>query len=520
MARARPAPLLPTLTPTTSALAANRLGTGAVVLFVMSAIAPFVVQGGIVPAALAVTGLIGVPVAFLAVAGVLALFSPGYVAMARHVANAGSFYTYIARGLGKPAGVAAAWVALLAYNPFQIGAAGAFGAFAAPLVAGWFGVGLPWWVLSLAAWALVTMLGVRSIDLSGKVVGALILAEIATIVVLSVAGLLTSDVPLSAAPLDPGHLVGPGAGTLAVLALTGFAGWEQSVVFSEEVRDPKRTVPRATYLSLALIAALYGFASWAMIVAGGVDGIVGRAQAEGPELLFTLAGESLGPAAVTFGRVLLLTSLFAAMVAFHNIIARIAFALGREGVLPKAFGRTSAGAGAPKYGSLAQSGLALVMLAGYVVAGYGFGGRDNPVVHLFYWGGATGAVGILLLITATAFAIPIFFARNHNTETAWRRRIAPLAALVLLLTLTVLALGNLDVLLGVPPGSTLTRAVPLAYAAVAVAGASWALWLRVRQPSVYAAIGLGAKAATAPAVPAPRTPAHSAAITRKETSIR
>jgi hypothetical protein len=205
----------------------------------------------------------------------------------------------------------------------------------------------------------------------------------------------------------------------------------------------------------------------------------------------------------------------AAMVAFHNIIARIAFALGREGVLPRAFGRTSAGSGAPKYGSLAQSGLALVVLAGYV-----FGGWDNPVVQLFYWGGAAGAVGILLLITATAFAVPVFFARNQNTETAWRRRIAPLAALVLLLTLTALALSNLDVLLGVPPGSMLTRAVPLAYAAGAAAGAGWALWLRFRQPSVYAAIGLGAKAATAPPVPAPRIGAHSAAITRKENSVR
>jgi hypothetical protein len=44
--------------------------------------------------------------------------------------------------------------------------------------------------------------------------------------------------------------------------VTGFVGFEQSVVYSEESRDPRRTVPRATYLAVALIAVLYRFAAW------------------------------------------------------------------------------------------------------------------------------------------------------------------------------------------------------------------------------------------------------------------
>jgi amino acid transporter len=509
----RPAPAIPVLTPTSSALAHDRLSTGTVVLFVISAIAPFVVQGGLVPTALAVTGLIGVPIAFLAVAGVLAIFSVGYVAMARHVANAGAFYTYIARGLGKPFGVGAAWVALLAYNPFQIGAAAAFGAIGAPLVEQWFGLAMPWWVLALAVWALVAVLGVRSIDVNGKVVAALIAAEIATILVFSLAGLLDADTVITAAPLAPSNLLGTGAGALGVLALTGFAGWEQSVVFSEEVRDPKRTVPRATYLSLAIIAVLYAFASWAMIVSSG-DDVVARAQGEGPELLFNLAGRTLGPAAVTIGHALLLTSLFAAMISFHNIIARYAFALGREGVMPRAFGRTSRRTGAPVYGSVAQSVLALFVLVGYVVVGW----RD-PLVQLFYWGGSLGAIGILLLITATSIAVPIYFARTATDEGIWRRFVAPIVASALLLGLTWLALSNIDVLFGVASGSTLTWAVPVAYAVTAATGVAWALTLQRARPAVFAAIGLGANAATAPAIPAPRSPMHSAAL-RQEESVR
>ena len=44
---------------------------------------------------------------------ILAVFSMGYVAMSRKVVNAGAFYTYMTHGLGKPAGVAGSFVAVL-----------------------------------------------------------------------------------------------------------------------------------------------------------------------------------------------------------------------------------------------------------------------------------------------------------------------------------------------------------------------------------------------------------------------
>jgi amino acid transporter len=85
-----------------TALARDRLGVPSVVFFVMSAAAPLTVVAGVVPTALAVTGLTGMAIGFLAVAVVLAIFSVGYVAMARHIANAGAFYAYISRGIGRP----------------------------------------------------------------------------------------------------------------------------------------------------------------------------------------------------------------------------------------------------------------------------------------------------------------------------------------------------------------------------------------------------------------------------------
>ena len=121
-------------------LAHNRLGVPAVVFFVISAATPLTVVAGVITTGFAVTGIIGLPIAFVAMALLLALFSVGYVAMSRHITNAGAFYTYVTHGLGRPAGVGAAWMALFAYNALQVGLYGIIGAAAAPLFADWFGV--------------------------------------------------------------------------------------------------------------------------------------------------------------------------------------------------------------------------------------------------------------------------------------------------------------------------------------------------------------------------------------------
>jgi len=285
-------------------------------------------------------------------------------------------------------------------------------------------------------------------------------------------------------------LTGAGAGALLVMAITGFVGFEQSVVFSEESRDPRRTVARATYITVALIAVLYAFASWAMISAAGPDKVVERAATEGPELFFNLAAVPLGDTALHLGHALFLTSLIAAMISFHNIISRYMFSLGREGVMPRLFGRTVPGTGAPKNGSLAQSTLGLAVLVLFAVMGW------DPLVNLFFWFGSAGALGVLLLVTLTSFAVIGFFARHREGESVLHRVIAPIVGAVLLVVMSYLAVDNIATLLGVEPGSTPAVVVPLSFVVLFAAGTIWGLILRSSRPQVYAGIGLGARSVT------------------------
>jgi amino acid transporter len=332
-----------------SKLASNRLGVPAVVFFVLTAATPLTVVAGVVTTGFAMTGLIAIPIAFLVIGALLILFSAGYVAMARHIENAGAFYAFVARGIGRPVGVGAAWVALLSYCALAIGLYGLIGVAAAPLLEQWFGIAVAWWVPAFACWLIVSTLGLQAVDLNGKVLAVLLTLEIGVIAVFSVSNLFNpaENAGSVLTALSPGELFGSGTGALLVLAVLGFVGFEAATVYSEESRDPKRTVPTATYVSVAILAVLYGLASWAMTVATGSDNIVDASREQEIGVIFNLAGEQLGGTAVLIAEVLLVTSILAAAISFHNTVARYMFALGRERVLPSMLGRTSARAPPP-----------------------------------------------------------------------------------------------------------------------------------------------------------------------------
>src|ERR1039457_7194483 len=278
------------------ALARGRLGVPAVLFFVLTGVAPLTVAAGGIPTAYATTGLTGIPATFLLVGGVGGVWATGYVPMPRHITNAGAFYALIARGLGRPAGVAAAMVALVAYSFLQVGLYGAFGPNAASEASAHLHLHAAWWVWALAAWAVITVLGLVRVDITGKVLGVLLSAEIIVILAETIAGLARPEGGhLSFAVLSPAALTSAGSGTigvLAVVAVLGFVGFQQAPVLAEEARHPRRTIPVATYLALGAIAVVYTGAAWAMTAHTGQSHVVAAAAAQGPGLLFSLDRKS------------------------------------------------------------------------------------------------------------------------------------------------------------------------------------------------------------------------------------
>ena len=483
----------------TGALAAGRIGGLAVLGSTLSAVAPFTMVAGLGVVGLSVTGNLALPLGYVLVAVLLGVFSAGYVTLSRHLPHAGAFYSQAAAGLGPSVGVASAWVALLAYDALQVALFGIVGSAAAPLVQDWTGLTPPWWLVAYAAWALVAGLGVSRVELSARVLQVLLTCEVLVLATYDVVWFAHPAHGIAWTMLDPARLFGGGSaagslGPVLAIAVLGFIGFETATVLSEEVRDHARTIPRATYAAVGFVAVLIGGSVLAVGSAAGADAVVARAGKEGPDLVFTLAAAHLGPGAATAGRVLFLTSVLAALASFHVTTARYAFALGREGALPTRLGRASAH-GAPRAASLTQSALAFVVITVFAVAGW------DPLTNLFYIGGTSGALGILVLLPLGSLAVLGFFAHDRHGETHWRTRIAPTLSLTGLLVVLGLVLAHFAALLGVDDGSPLRWGVPALYALVLAAGLGYGRWLKTARPAVYAAIGHGAHTALLPRTP-------------------
>ena len=470
-----------------STLARDKLGTLSLMHFSLTAATPLTVIAGGVVVMFAIAGQIGIPLGYIIIAACLWLFSVGYTTMARHITNAGAMYAFVARGLGRIPGVAAAWVAATAYCALQASLYGLLGLTAEGVLAR-MGLDVPWWSAALVAWLLIGLLGTRAVDINAKVLAVLLSVEIAVILLFSVSNFSHPADGISFAALSPTALGGEAAGAVLALAVIGFIGFESPTVYGEEARDRRSTVARATVATIGILALIYIASSWSIITAVGDDNVVDAASADPSGLMFALAGDQLGSAWITIGQVLLLTSVTAAALSFHNTTARYLFALGREQVLTSKLGHTSVRACAPVAASLTQTAVGGLVIAIWAVLGL------DPLTHLFYYLGTAAGIGLIALFTICAIAVAAYFLRDQQGEPVWHTRIAPVLACVALAGVLWLSVIHFHTLLGVERGSLLPTLVPILFGALALAGAAWGAYLKFARPEVYAGIGYGANA--------------------------
>ncbi|MDQ1020793.1 APC family permease [Streptomyces afghaniensis] len=478
------------------ALRADRLGTGGLLLSVLAATAPLMVVAGVMPTTFAVMGIVGQPLLFVVLGVVLILFSIGYAEMSRHVHNAGAFYAYISRGLGGTAGAGAALVALVAYNALQIGIYGIFGFEVSGLLATYADVEIAWWIPALVAALAVGLLGWLKIDVNARVLGVLLVIEVLLVVIFDVAALADPGTQgLSLHAFNPDTLTGAGVGTALCFCIAAFLGFEQAPVYAEETSRPHVLVPRVMFLAVGGVAVFFALSSWALTVATGPSAIVGTAQKQSAGLLFFLTESRLGGGFTDVLHVLFVTGMFAALLSFHNVVARYAFAMGREGLLPAAFGRTSGTSGAPGTGSLLQTVVAVVVVVAFAIADDKPAGDPTaPVLQLFTWFGNIGALGVIVLMAAASLSVVVFFVRRGAAGAqAWRLATSALAGLALLV-IAGYTVKDFEVLVGAGPDSSLSWVLPGIIGLALAAGLVLGLVLRARAPEKHARIGLGNEA--------------------------
>jgi len=434
-------------------LSRNKLGIAGIVFFVVAAAAPLVGMTGAVPVAIGLGNGAGVPGAYLVAGIVLLVFSVGYSTMSHEVSNAGAFYAYVGRGLGSIAGVGSAFTSLVAYLAVQLAIYGFFGSVAATQLNDKLGTDLSWWAWCLIAWAVVTVLSILQVDIGAKVLGVLMGLEVLSLFVTALAVIFQgggADGLDLGASFSPGNIfaggLNGGAGIALAFAFASFIGFEATAIYAEETKDPKRAVPIATYTAIGLISILFALTSWAIVSGiGSADAVGNVMQRSGDlsdpaEVVFSVVREFVGGWLATTMSWLVLSSLFAGLLAFQNSAARYFFAPGRARVLPRALDRVNRH-GAPVVGAAVTS-----VIAGAVIVIFAIADKD-PYLNMFSWFSSMTVLAILLVEALVSLSVIVYFARLGRSHW-WRTLTAPVLSILGLIMAFYLVMARFGLLAG------------------------------------------------------------------------
>jgi amino acid transporter len=296
--------------------------------------------------------------------------------------------------------------------------------------------------------------------------------------VFDVAVLVKSGYSLSA--FSPGVVTSGSVGLGLLFAATCFIGFEATALFSEEARDPNRSVPRATYIAVISIGIFAAVTSLALVSAVGVQNAksVAEEHLAAGDLLLATSQDVLGTALTDVMQLLLVVSLFAALLALHNSASRYIYALARDGVLPKTLARTHSGT--PRNASAAQLAFATVVAAIFAVLGL------DPVAFLTSSMTGFGTLAILVLQAMASIAVVVFFRRRRDPNW-WTTFVAPALGGLGLIGVIVLAVLNFPTMAGSDAGWI--GLLPWLLPVLILAGLGTAAYLRKRRPETYAALG-------------------------------
>jgi len=421
----------------------GNLGVASIVFMVVAAAAPLGVIGGVVPLGIAQGNGAGFPATFIVATVILLFFSVGFTAMTPYVDEAGAFFSYVRKALGFPLGIGIAFVAIVSYLAIEAGVYGLLGPAGVAVVQLFGGPSLPWWLFAAGAFAVTTYLGYRNIGLSSRVLAVLLTAEIAIVAVLDLIIVARGgDHGLSTGIVNPHAILSGSLGIGLLFAIISYVGFEATAIFRDEARDPERTIPRATYLSLVLIGVFYAVTSWAMISGWGDEQAVRQATEYGGTFLSDTAQRYIGTLGTDVITVLYFTSLFACILSFHNVVSRYIFALSQRDVLPARLSVPHDRHGSPHQASLWISAVVFLSVLLAVVF------KLDPAAQFYTWFAGATTVGIVLLLIATSVAVLVYFGRDRKGHSRWRVQIAPALGLIGLIGSLALILINLKLLVG------------------------------------------------------------------------
>lgn len=451
-----------TTTPTSPA-PRKLMGALTLALMVVAMASPVGVVVGTVPLMIGLGNGVGAPGAFVVIGAVLVVFAFGFSAIARALPSAGGFFGFIRAGLGSRAGVAAGFVAATAYAIITVYVAALLAYYASTFFSSRLGFDLDWIVWAIGAVAIVTVLMFFGVKESALITAGLLMVEFAILSVLAIAVIAKQGLgAFDLASFSPSEIFSGATGFALALAFLSFIGFEVTAVFTNHVRNPERTIGRATMIGIVILITVFAGSAWVAIAGLGSESAIEISQgSDAGQLIPMVADANVGDWMGVLFNVIMMTSLFATLIAVFNTTAQYMQTMARNLAPTSTLARLHS-----KHGSPANTGFTLAMLVIAILSLCRLAGLD-PYVQLAALLGVLGSVAIFGLEIACALAIFVYFRRTDDRR-VWTTMISPILAGIALTGFLVLVLTNYADLTGF--SSPFITWSPVLYVAVALIG--------------------------------------------------
>jgi amino acid transporter len=365
------------------------------------------------------------PAAFFFATIVLTIFSVAYVQMARKLRAAGGMFTYVSHGLGQTLGMVSGLSLAAAYTLFGASLIGGFAAFAQAKVASAFDMDpINWIWYALLGIVCMSALGYFDIPISAKILGVFLITELVIIFAFTIGVFVQGgNDGVSIAPVLPWNAFkGIAFGLGIFIAFWSWVGFEAAPNYAEESKNPHRTIPIAVIGSCVFVGVLYTLASWASVSSYGPANQAFDALTNGSTTVFggeipvdylnfnvVPANELIGTWLGQLMSVFIITGAFACAAALNNAGLRYTYSLGREGLLPKALGRTHPKHKTPHVAVFTQGAIALAIVLIFRFAGH-------TGLDVYYWIAVQGVIWIILVQALTSLSVWAYFRKLPAEE--------------------------------------------------------------------------------------------------------
>ncbi|PDQ35682.1 MAG: amino acid permease [Candidatus Lumbricidophila eiseniae] len=401
------------------------------------------------------------------------ILSVGYcvVVFARKHASAGSLYTYVSKGLGS-------FGAYLAGTALLIGcwgiAAGSLGGSVSYFQQFLVLVGVPvsgvapQIALAVVLGGLATLFTIRGIRLSARVSLTLELVSVTIIFVLLILALVwagsrawdPSQFLLEEVPLQ-------GVASGMVLGILGFVGFSSADALGREAKNPYLAIPRVIVWSAVTVGLLYVIAAYTQVVVLGSDLATSASPLEDIASMIGMPGW-FAPV-LTFG---VGASFFAVVVAPLNVVGRIVYVMGKEGVVSERFGRTHERHLTP-HRALCVAGPAAVILDIILLV------LNVDPMEIVVWVDTYGTYGYMMAYALVAIACVVYTRREKMSN--WLVWVCAVIAIVSMVYVFIASVYPVPIF----P----LNVIPYIFLLTMIVAIGWYLYLAKSRPDVIRHIG-------------------------------